>query len=58
MRKWRDITPTTVSHSLKRDKGRRGLKTRVDRNWVDRNWVVEFAWIWRNIIPVAMVMII
>ena len=27
MRKWRDITPQTVSHSLKRDKGRRGLKT-------------------------------
>ena len=23
-RKWRDDTPTTASHSLKRDKGRRG----------------------------------
>jgi hypothetical protein len=46
----------TASHSLKREKGRRGLKTRVDRNWVDRNWVdrnwvVEFAWKWRNIFP-------
>jgi len=56
----------TASHSLKREKGRRGDRNWVDRNWVDRNWVdrnwvdrnwvdrnwvVEFAWKWRNIFP-------
>jgi len=30
IRKWRDNTPKQmVSHSIKRDKGRRGLNTRV-----------------------------